>query len=77
MLVALNPIILKTLERYLDDNPEIPHQMGSLIEDLLQLESQIHNTSQTGGLDKLYDQILAKYVSHKEFVDWSKDYVKT
>jgi hypothetical protein len=73
-VVILNPIILNTLKTYLDENPDVPKEMQSLLEKLLKIE-EISGSSKEG-IDKLYDQILDQFVSNTGLVDWSKKYVQ-
>lgn len=73
-MVILNPIILKTLKTYLDENPDVPKEMQSLLEKLLKIE-EISGSSKEG-IDKLYDQILDQFVSSDDLVSWSKKYVQ-
>ena len=73
-MVVLNPIISKILKTFLDENPEIPKEMQNLMAKLLDIERISGNANE--GIDKLYDQMLDKFVSKTELVEWSKDYVK-
>lgn len=73
-MVILNPIILKTLKTFLDENSDIPNGMQSLVEKLLKIE-EIAGDSKDG-IDKLYDQILDQFVSNTDLVNWSKNYVQ-
>ena len=72
-MATINPIILDGLKQYCNDNPDIPKEMQSLVERLLQLET--HDSISRIGIGKLYDQILDKFVDNKELVEWCKDYV--
>ncbi len=71
-MVILNPIILKTLKTFLDENSEIPKEMQTLVEKLLKIEEISGNSKE--GIDKLYDQILDQFVSKTDLVEWSKNY---
>jgi hypothetical protein len=73
-VVILNPIILKTLKTYLDENPEIPKEMQSLVEKLLKIETLPGSSKE--GIDKLYDQILEQFISNTDLIEWSKNYVQ-
>lgn len=73
-MVILNPIILKTLKTFLDENPEIPKEMQDLVEKLLKIEES--SSKDTDGIDKLYEQKLDEFVSKSDLIEWSKNYVK-
>jgi len=51
-VVILNPIILKTLKMYLDENSDIPKEMQSLVEKLLKIETLPGSSKE--GIDKLF-----------------------
>lgn len=70
-MVILNPIILKTLKTFLDENSEIPKEIQTLVEKLLKIEEISGNSKE--GIDKLYDQILDQFVSKTDLVEWSKN----
>lgn len=74
-VATINPIILDGLKQYCNDNPDIPREMQSLVDRLLQLET--HDSISRIGIGKLYDQILDKFVDNKELVEWCKDYVNS
>lgn len=69
---SINPLILDGLTKYLEDNPSIPHEMEDLVMKLLQV--QTHDPGSMSGIDKIYDQILEKFINNAELVEWSKNY---
>ena len=69
----INPIILDGLKEYLDDSPNIPREMQDLVERLLRVET--HGSISRAGIDKIYDQILEKFVDNGKLVEWSKNNV--
>jgi hypothetical protein len=73
-VVILNPIILKTLKMYLDENSDIPKEMQSLVEKLLKIETLPGSSKE--GIDKLYDQIFEQFIPNSDLVEWSKNYVQ-
>ncbi len=75
-MAKINPHILNTLKEYLDEHPDIPSEMGELVKRLLEIESTVRSYAETGGIDKLYDQLLEKFVDNQDFVVWCKNYVK-
>ena len=70
---SINPLILDGLKRYLEDNPSIPHEMEDLVMKLLQV--QTFDRRSVSGIDKIYDQILEKFINNDKLVEWSKSYV--
>jgi|APSaa5957512535_1039671.scaffolds.fasta_scaffold03848_3 hypothetical protein len=72
--MAINKIILDTLNSYMGEHPEIPKDFGNLIEKLLKIEDISGNSS--GGIDKLYDQLLERFISNRDLIEWGKEYVK-
>lgn len=73
-VTTINRDILDGLKRYCNDNPDIPREMQSLVEKLLRIEAS--DSISRDGIDKLYDQILDKFVNNKELIEWSKNYVR-
>lgn len=69
---SINPLILDGLTKYLKNNPSIPHEMEDLVMKLLQV--QTHDPRLMSGIDKIYDQILEKFINNAELVEWSKNY---
>lgn len=68
----INPIILDGLKEYLDDNPSIPQEMQDLVKRLLKVET--HGSISSSGIDKIYDQILEKFIDDDKLVEWSKNH---
>lgn len=68
----INPIILDGLKKYLDDNPSIPQGMQDLVKRLLKVET--HGSISRSGIDKIYDQILEKFIDDSRLIEWSKNY---
>ena len=73
-MVNINPIILDTLKKVIEEDPKLPKDLESLINDLLKIEK--NSGASEAGIDKLYDQILEKRVDNKELIEWSKSYDK-
>lgn len=71
-MASINPIILNGLKSYFDENSDIPQEMCQLMEDLLKFETY-ENISKEG-IDKLYEQVLEKYLSNDSLIQWSKKY---
>lgn len=71
-MASINPIILDGLKKYLDDNPSIPQEMHDLVTRLLMVET--HSSISKSGIDKIYDQILEKFINDDKLVEWSKNY---
>ena len=70
---SINPIILDGLKEYLDDSPNIPREMQDLVERLLRVET--HSSISREGIDKIYEQILEKFVDNGNLVEWCKNNV--
>ena len=64
-MASINSIILNGLKSYFDENSDIPQEMRQLIEDLLKFET--HENISKEGIDKLYEQVLEKYLSNDSF----------
>lgn len=73
-MVVINPIILDTLKKFVNENSDIPKDMENLVVKLLEIEKNPSISSE--GIDKLYDQVLGKFADKKELVEWSKKYVE-
>ena len=71
--MIINPIILDALESYFQEKPEVPSEMKDLIKKLLDCETHEHVTKE--GMDKLYDQILERFIENDSLVEWSSKYV--
>ena len=73
VMATLNPIIIDALKAYFNEKSDMPKAMQDLIEKLLAVE--VLPSSSKSGIDKLYDQILDRFVSNTDLVEWSKKYV--
>lgn len=71
-MVKLNPIIIKHLKSYCNEDPDIPDSLEDLITKLLEIEAL--SKDDRGGVDKLYDQAFEKFVKDDHLVKWSKNY---
>ena len=71
-MVTLNPIILDELKTYIDENHDIPQEMHELVKKLL--EYATHESINKDGIDKIYDQMLEKFISNSALIEWSKNY---
>ncbi len=69
---TINPIILEGLKSYLQEKPEIPQEMNELIGKLLQCEANEYTSKD--GIDKIYDQILEKFINNDSLIEWSNKY---
>lgn len=71
-MATLNPIIKEGLGQYFSDNPDIPKKLYDLIEALLKTET--HDSISKDGIDKIYEQILDKYIQNEELMKWSEEH---
>ena len=72
--MIINPIILDGLKSYFQETPDVPSEMKTLIEKLLQCETNEYVTKE--GIDKTYDLILEKFIENESLVEWSSQYAR-
>ncbi len=70
---VINPIISDALKSYFQEHTDIPPEMEELVKKLLRSETNEDITKE--GLDKVYDQILQRFISNESLVKWSENYV--
>ena len=70
---SINPIISDGLKEYIHDSPNIPQEMQDLVERLLRVEA--HRSMSREGVDKIYEQILEKFIDNDNLVEWCKNSV--
>ena len=71
-MTTINPIILKTLKTMIEEDPDIPSEIEGLVKKLLEIESV--SGSFTGGIEKLYEQVLQTYAENSDVAKWSEKY---
>ena len=74
IMSSINPIILETLKKMIAEDSTIPNEIEPLVKKLLEIESIAGNSS--GGIEKLYDQVLDEYIKNGKINQWSKDYAE-
>lgn len=72
---SVNQIITDTLKQMISADPEIPKQLEDLFIKLFTIESV--SGSQTGGIQKLYEQTIEQFYKDEQFLEWCKRNAKS
>ena len=73
-MAGINPIILESIRKYIDENQDIPNDIFLLIKNLLEIETAGNVIDE--GILKLYNGSFDACIKESDIVEWSKKYVE-
>ena len=73
-MAGINPIILESVRKYIDENQNIPNDIFLVIRNLLEIETAGNVIDE--GILKLYNASFDMCIKESDLVEWSKKYVE-